>query len=571
MLAIREVILDESLNEVAYVVSGTMQEFGEGESNRETRRVLTVEELAKNYKDVIPSVSYASGKLEFPLVTGSRYTRVVEHVYMTTPEGIREIKAEIKVIGRLKKRTGTFSNPRLSNNLGYRIEIDGKVTDVDAAELFRLSRWMPLANGLKVVRAQRDGEFYYTVSGEVDNIVIGDDDAIPAYDSNTVSFIEDTGSIGELIKFIAEQNGKIAVKRPFNKGLLSDSLVVEGISEYEYAEPKLVCVLDRMTLSLRTKRSVNVRFSDSPKVYSLNISGELMLVKNGELVAKNLLVIFPNKASIRALTEKYGKYLLIQSVNDKGSKLVGGDVYSIGLFGIVVTNGLTSYGKLRAVTVAKLCAEKHRVFTQVTAVKLEMCEANPTAKPVIPYTRDNDTELSRLRGVGVDTMSGNIKVSVDVERSLVGVRFDCKTENVPVPEAVKSGSLKELEARYEELSKRYSEIELTLWLIAHSRFASGCTDKYDSFYAPSWGLKYVGEERNMHAYETKEDGFKLLINGEVVTEDRAVLMARKSKGRKRGRPRKSAAVDAGDKKMTNPFKVNRSEALAEFLEKSTKQ
>ena len=542
MLAIREVILDESLNEVAYVVSGTMQEFGEGESGKETRRVLNVEELAKNYKDVIPSVSYASGKLEFPIVTGSRYTRVVEHVYMTTPEGIREIKAEIKLIGRLKKRTGTFSTPRLSH-IGYRVEIDGKVTDVDGADLFRLSRWMPLAGGLKVVRAQRDGEFYYTVSGEVDNIVIGDDDAIPAYDSNTVSFIEDTGSIGEFIKFIAEQNGKIAVKHPFNKGLLSDSLVVEGISEYEYAEPKLVCALDRMTLSLRTKRSVNVRFSDSPKVYSLNISGELMLVKNGELVAKNLLVIFPNKGSIRALTEKYGKYLLIQSINDKGSKLVGGDVYSIGLFGIAVTNGLTSYGKLRAVTVAKLCAEKHRVFTQMTAIKLEMCEANPTAKPVIPYTRDNDTELSRLRGVGVDTMSGNIKVSVDVERSRVGVRFDCKTENVPVPEAVKSGSLKELEARYEELSKRYSEIELTLWLIAHSRFASGCTDKYDSFYAPSWGLQYVGEERNMHAYKTKEDGFKLLINGEVVTEDRAVLIARKSKGRKRGRPRKSVEVN----------------------------
>ena len=534
--------LGMSLNEVAYVVSGTMQEFGEGESGKETRRVLNVEELAKNYKDVIPSVSYASGKLEFPIVTGSRYTRVVEHVYMTTPEGIREIKAEIKLIGRLKKRTGTFSTPRLSH-IGYRVEIDGKVTDVDGADLFRLSRWMPLAGGLKVVRAQRDGEFYYTVSGEVDNIVIGDDDAIPAYDSNTVSFIEDTGSIGEFIKFIAEQNGKIAVKHPFNKGLLSDSLVVEGISEYEYAEPKLVCALDRMTLSLRTKRSVNVRFSDSPKVYSLNISGELMLVKNGELVAKNLLVIFPNKGSIRALTEKYGKYLLIQSINDKGSKLVGGDVYSIGLFGIAVTNGLTSYGKLRAVTVAKLCAEKHRVFTQMTAIKLEMCEANPTAKPVIPYTRDNDTELSRLRGVGVDTMSGNIKVSVDVERSRVGVRFDCKTENVPVPEAVKSGSLKELEARYEELSKRYSEIELTLWLIAHSRFASGCTDKYDSFYAPSWGLQYVGEERNMHAYKTKEDGFKLLINGEVVTEDRAVLIARKSKGRKRGRPRKSVEVN----------------------------
>ena len=58
-----------------------------------------------------------------------------------------------------------------------------------------------------------------------------------------------------------------------------------------------------MTLSLRTKRSVNVRFSDSHKVYPLNISGELMLVKNGELVAKNLLVIFPNKESIRALTK----------------------------------------------------------------------------------------------------------------------------------------------------------------------------------------------------------------------------------------------------------------------------
>ena len=46
----------------------------------------------------------------------------------------------------------------------------------------------------------------------------------------------------------------------------------------------------------------------------------------------------------------------------------------------------------------------------------------------------------------------------------------------------------------------------------------------------------------MHAYETKEDGFKLLINGEVVTEDRAVLIARKSKGRKRGRPRKNAVL-----------------------------
>lgn len=124
LLDIREVILDEKLNEVAYVVSGTMQEFGDGESCKETRRVLTVDDLVKNHKDVTPFVSYASGKLEFPIVRGSHYRRVVEHVYMTTPEGIREIKVEIKVIGRLKKRTGTFSNPRLSNNLGYRIEVD---------------------------------------------------------------------------------------------------------------------------------------------------------------------------------------------------------------------------------------------------------------------------------------------------------------------------------------------------------------------------------------------------------------------------------------------------------------
>ena len=67
MLAIREVILDESLNEVAYVVSGTMQEFGEGESGKETRRVLNVEELAKNYKDVIPSVSMRLESLSFRL------------------------------------------------------------------------------------------------------------------------------------------------------------------------------------------------------------------------------------------------------------------------------------------------------------------------------------------------------------------------------------------------------------------------------------------------------------------------------------------------------------------------
>lgn len=541
MLAIREVILDEKLNEVAYVVSGTMQEFGEGESNRETRRVLTVDELAKNYKDVIPSVSYASGKLEFPIVAGSRYTRVVEHVYMTTSDGIKEIKAEIKVIGRLKKRTGTFSNPRLSNNLGYRIEIDGKVTDVDAAELFRLSRWMPLANGLKVIRGHRGWGFYYALNSGVENIVVGDGDEICDYDSNTVSFIEDTGSIGEFIKFIAEQNGKIAVKRPFSKGALSESLVVEGISEYEFAEPKLVCALDRMTLSLRTNRSVNVRFSDSHKVYSLNISGELMLVKNGELVAKNLLVIFPNKESIRALTEKYGKYLLIQPV--KGSKLVGGDVYSIGIFGITVTNGLASYSKIRPVTVAKYCAEKHRVFTQITAVKLEICEASPVRSAVIPYDGGNDAELSRLRGVGVDTMSGNLKVTGEAEKSGVGVRFEYEAENVSVPEAVKSGSLKELEARYEELSKQYAELELTLWLIAHSRFASGSAGKYASFYAPSWGLKYVGEEHNMRVYETNEDGFRLFIDGEVVTEDRAVLVARKGTSRRRGRPRKSAGVD----------------------------
>lgn len=535
MLAIREVILDEKLNEVAYVVSGTMQEFGEGETGKETRRVINVDELVKNHKDVIPSVSYASGKLEFPIVVGSHYTRVVEHVYMTTPEGIREIKAEIKLIGRLKKRTGTFSTPRLSH-IGYRVEIDGKVTDVDGADLFRLSRWMPLAGGMKVVRAQRDGEFYYTVNGEVDNIVVGDGDALCEYDVTTV--VEDTGSIGEFIKFIAEHNGKIAVKRPFDTRALSDSLVVEGVSDYEFAEPKIVCSMDRMTLSLRTKRSINVRFSDSPKVYSLNISGELMLVKNGELVAKNLLVIFTNKESVRAFTEEYGKYLLIQLVTGKNSKLVGGDVYSVGIFGITVTNGIVSYSKIRPVTVAKICAEKHRVFTQMTAVQLEMCDARPTIKPVIPYTGNNDTELSRLRGVGVDTTSGNLKVRGDAEKSRVGVRFDYKTGNVSTPEAVKSGSLKELEARYEELSKRYSELELTLWLIAHSRFASGSSDRYDSFYAPSWGLKYVGEERNMHAYETNEEGFRLLINGEVVTEDRAVLAARKGTGR----PRKDATL-----------------------------
>lgn len=540
MLAIREVILDESLNEVAYVVSGTMQEFGEGESGKETRRVLNVDALVKDCKEVTPFVTYASGKLEFPLVTGSRYGRVVEHVYMTTSEGIKEIPAEIKIIGRLKKRTGTFSNPRLSNNLGYRIEIDGKVADVDAADLFRLSRWMPLANGLKVMRGQRDGEFYYSVNGAVDNIVVGDGDALCAYDTNPV--IDDTGSIGELIKFIAEQNGKIAVKRPFDKGELSDSLVVEGISEYEIAEPKLVCSLDRMTLSLKTKRSINVRFSDSYKVYPLNIRSEFTLVKDGELVVKNLLVVFQKKDAIRALTEKYGKYLLIQPVNVKGSKLAGGDVYSIGIFGITVTNGLASYSKIQPVTIAKFCAEKHRVFTQMTAVKLEICEASLTRKPAIPYTGGNDAELSRLRGVGVDTMSGTLKVSDSVDKSGVGVRFDYKTENVTNPEAVKSGSLKELEARYEELSKRYAELELTLWLIAHSRFASGSASRYNSFYAPSWGLKYVGEEHNMCVYETNEDGFRLMIDGDVVIEDRAVLSARK-KGGKRGRPRKSVAVN----------------------------
>lgn len=266
-----------------------------------------------------------------------------------------------------------------------------RLTDVDATDLFRLSRWMPLANGLKVIRGHRGWGFYYALNSEVDNIVIGDDDAIPAYDSNTVSFIEDTGSIGEFIKFIASQNGTIAVKRPFDTGSLSDSLVVEGISEYEIAEPKLVCSLDRMTLSLKTKRSINVRFSDGCKVYPLNISGEFTLVKDGELVVRNMLVIFPKKDAIRAITEKYGKYLLIQPV--KGSKLVGGEVYSIGIFGIAVTNGLASYSKIRPVTVAKYCAEKHKVSTQMTAVKLEICEASPVRSAVIPYDGGNDAEL----------------------------------------------------------------------------------------------------------------------------------------------------------------------------------
>jgi hypothetical protein len=536
MLAIREVILDEKLNEVAYVVSGTMQEFGDGESCKETRRVLNVDDLVKNHKDVTPFVSYASGKLEFPIVRGSHYRRVVEHVYVTSHDGIKEIKAEIKIIGRLKKRTGTFSNPRLSNPIGYRIEVEGKVTDVAGADLFRLSRWMPIAGGLQVICVQKIGGFYYSVNGAVDNIIVGDGDV--AYDSNIV--VEDTGSIGEFIKFIASQNGTIAVKRPFDTGSLSDSLVVEGISEYEIAEPKLVCALDRMTLSLKTKRSINVRFSDGCKVYPLNISGEFTLVKDGELVVRNMLVIFPKKDAIRAITEKYGKYLLIQPV--KGSKLVGGEVYSIGIFGIAVTNGLASYSKIRPVTVAKYCAEKHKVSTQMTAVKLEICEASPVRSAVIPYDGGNDAELSRLRGVGVDTMSGNLKVTGEAEKSGVGVRFEYEAENVSVPEAVKSGSLKELEARYEELSKQYAELELTLWLIAHSRFASGSAGKYASFYAPSWGLKYVGEERSMHAYETNEEGFRLLINGEVVTEDRAVLAARKGKGRKRGRPRKDAVL-----------------------------
>ena len=98
MFRVREVVFDENLDEVAYVIEGTEADFKISESTRNTaRRLIYAKDLKARCATINKFISYKSGELE--LYDGMRHT--LERVYLIKGNEVIERKAEIKDIKKL--------------------------------------------------------------------------------------------------------------------------------------------------------------------------------------------------------------------------------------------------------------------------------------------------------------------------------------------------------------------------------------------------------------------------------------------------------------------------------------
>lgn len=133
MFRVREVVFNENLEEVAYVIEGTEADFRNSDSTRDNvRRLLYVKDLKERRATINKFISYRSGELEF----ADGMHRTVEKVYILKDNALVEQEADIKDIKALVYKS--LNGVEYSLNK-FRVTALGVTRDVNILNLRRLS------------------------------------------------------------------------------------------------------------------------------------------------------------------------------------------------------------------------------------------------------------------------------------------------------------------------------------------------------------------------------------------------------------------------------------------------
>ena len=148
MFRVREVVFDENLEVVSYVIEGTEADFKLSGSTRSTvRRLLYAKDLKERRATINKYISYRSGELEF----ANGMHRTVEKVYLLKDNEVVEQEAEITDIKVLVYKS--FNGLEYSFNK-FRVTALGVTRDVNIWELRRLMKWLPSSGEFRIAKQQ---------------------------------------------------------------------------------------------------------------------------------------------------------------------------------------------------------------------------------------------------------------------------------------------------------------------------------------------------------------------------------------------------------------------------------
>lgn len=534
MFCVREVVFDENLEEVAYVIEGTEADFKISKSTRNTaRRLLYAKDLKERRATINKYISYRSGELE--LYDGMRHT--LERVYLIKGNEVIERKAEIKDIKKLVYKG--LNGVEYSLNK-FRVTALGVTREVNIWELRRLMKWLPSIDGFRIAKQQSALEYPISVvyrlfprafPYEVPKEYVSLDTVSPefAYCDKVENY-----SITGFVRFVRELGGKFALKRDFDSSVLSDRLEIVSVDEWEVAEPRVHYSLGNMAVYLGTKRKVIARLRVGnkvlPKEYDITIKGAIPLVLNGKVVNHaNLAVFIPSKAECNKLLSRYKEVALFNAIKRDENPFHECVGYYSHFFGLSVDALMGRNFSPTPMHLWFLLEEEARLRSEVGKVIRENSEL-----VVEKSDRFSNSEKQGLSQANIDPVTMCVCKKVKIPSSSIGVMFrfpkslamssNCELEIEELMER-STGDLKE---RITELRDKLSCIEKLIWNTAHQRLKY---ERYRYFQnSKEWNLSFIGNgsrtdglifgsRSTVEVYSTALEGLTVTICHSIASDE----------------------------------------------------
>lgn len=548
MFRVREVVFDENLEEVSYVIEGTEADFRVGESKINTiRRVLYAKDLKERRATINKYISYKSGELEF----SKRVSKYVEKVYLLKDGRAVEVEKGIQGVARLKCKGKSGFEYSLNT---FRVTVFGAVYDVNVYTLYRLLNWVagydcnfrlnPLACDSPINQGYH--AFHRNFPYEYQWECVSLENSSPSFYYNDV---EDYRDITAFVSFIRKLGGKFAVKSSFDNSVLSDSLEVVSLDEWEFAEPRVCYSLTKMVMYLSTERKLKVRLHDGkkvlPKEYEITIEGALPLVVDGIVVnADNLTVIMPNESAYNELVRKYKSLVLFSPLKTVEIGERGSVCCSVQFVGMSVMQSRQLYAKISPVQLWFLLEEKIRLQRKIVDIKRELTVTGQDKT----ISGLSEIEEKQLNDAGVDPITFRVRASVKLPSGSAGVLFrlqkslavpsDCDLQQSSVTLGNMNGSKqRRLQTNLVELKERLSCVEKIIWMLAYSHVRYHVRYFEIPLFRSSerWGLKFIGsgnsvdekifgEGSTVRKYSTEIDGLTVTLSNTLLEEEAHILL-----------------------------------------------
>lgn len=309
---------------------------------------------------------------------------------------------------------------------------------------------------------------------------------------------EEGSSITGFVKFVRALGGKFAVKREFDRSVLSDSLEIVSVDEWEVAEPRCHYSLSNMVVYLSTERKVTVKLRVGnkvlPKEYEITVKGAIPLVLNGKVVNHaNLAVVMPSNTECNKLKSRYKELVLFNPIKNEENpfnEFVGYYAYFIGLSVDDMLMGRNF--SPTPMHMWFLLEEEMRLQREICKALREHSEIAGDKK----VARFSTGEEQRLNKAKIDLVTMSVCTKAMLPSSQTGVMFRLP-KSLAVPsnyelamDEIIEKSAGNLKDNLIELREKLSCIEKLIWNTAHRRLKY---ERYRYFKnSKEWNLSFIG-------------------------------------------------------------------------------